>query len=150
MSKVIEIKDEMKVAMKAKDKDKVTALRLLLSALENEKIEQKLGVVDELSDEDVVKIALRLVKKLDQERESLVSVGRSTELVDRQKEIFGVYLPKQLTDEEVTAVVRSKIAELGVTEVSQQGKVIGALSKELNGQVPMSKVSEIVRGELNK
>ena len=150
MSKVIEIKDEMKVAMKAKDKDKVTALRLLLSALENEKIEQKLGVVDELSDEDVVKIALRLVKKLDQERESLVSVGRSTELVDRQKEIFGVYLPKQLTDEEVTAVVRYKIAELGVTEVSQQGKVIGALSKELNGQVPMSKVSEIVRGELNK
>lgn len=150
MSKVIEIKDEMKVAMKAKDKDKVTALRLLLSALENEKIEQKLGVVDDLSDEDVVKIALRLVKKLDQERESLVSVGRSTELVDRQKEIFGVYLPKQLTDEEVIEVVRAKIAELGVTEVSQQGKVIGALSKELNGQVPMSKVSEIVRGELSK
>lgn len=150
MSKVIEIKDEMKVAMKAKDKDKVTALRLLLSALENEKIEQKLGVVDDLSDEDVVKIALRLVKKLDQERESLVSVGRSTELVDRQKEIFGVYLPKQLTDEEVIEVVRAKIAELGVTEVSQQGKVIGALSKELNGQVPMSKVSEIVRGELTK
>lgn len=150
MSKVIEIKDEMKVAMKAKDKDKVTVLRLLLSALENEKIEQKLGVVDELSDKDVVKIALRLVKKLDQERESLVSVGRSTELVDRQKEIFGVYLPKQLTDEEVTEIVRAKIAELGVTEVSQQGKVIGALSKELNGQVPMSKVSEIVRGELNK
>lgn len=150
MSKVIEIKDEMKVAMKAKDKDKVTALRLLLSALENEKIEQKLGVVDELSDEDVVKIALRLVKKLDQERESLVSVGRSTELVDRQKEIFGVYLPKQLTDEEVITIVRAKIAELGVTEVSQQGKVIGELSKELNGQVPMSKVSEIVRGELNK
>lgn len=150
MSKVIEIKDEMKVAMKAKDKDKVTALRLLLSALENEKIEQKLGVVDELSDEDVVKIALRLVKKLDQERESLVSVGRSTELVDRQKEIFGVYLPKQLTDEEVTEIVRAKIAELGVAEVSQQGKVIGELSKELNGQVPMSKVSEIVRGELNK
>lgn len=150
MSKVIEIKDEMKVAMKAKDKDKVTALRLLLSALENEKIEQKLGVVDELSDEDVVKTALRLVKKLDQERESLVSVGRSTELVDRQKEIFGVYLPKQLTDDEVTEIVRAKIAELGVTEVNQQGKVIGALSKELNGQVPMSKVSEIVRGELNK
>lgn len=150
MSKVIEIKDEMKVAMKAKDKDKVTALRLLLSALENEKIEQKLGVVDDLSDEDVVKIALRLVKKLDQERESLVSVGRSTELVDRQKEIFGVYLPKQLTDEEVTEIVRAKIAELGVTEVNQQGKVIGALSKELNGQVPMSKVSEIVRGELTK
>lgn len=150
MSKVIEIKDEMKVAMKAKDKDKVTVLRLLLSALENEKIEQKLGVVDDLSDEDVVKIALRLVKKLDQERESLVSVGRSTELVDRQKEIFGVYLPKQLTDEEVIEVVRAKIAELGVTEVSQQGKVIGALSKELNGQVPMSKVSEIVRGELSK
>lgn len=150
MSKVIEIKDEMKVAMKAKDKDKVTALRLLLSALENEKIEQKLGVVDELSDEDVVKISLRLVKKLDQERESLVSVGRSTELVDRQKEIFGVYLPKQLTDEEVITIVRAKIAELGVTEVSQQGKVIGELSKELNGQVPMSKVSEIVRGELNK
>lgn len=150
MSKVIDIKDEMKVAMKAKDKDKVTALRLLLSALENEKIEQKLGVVDDLSDEDVVKIALRLVKKLDQERESLVSVGRSTELVDRQKEIFGVYLPKQLTDEEVTEIVRAKIAELGVTEVNQQGKVIGALSKELNGQVPMSKVSEIVRGELSK
>ena len=150
MSKVIEIKDEMKNAMKAKDKDKVTALRLLVSALENEKIEQKVSVVEQLSDEDVVKITLRLVKKLDQERESLVAVGRSTDLVDRQKEIFEVYLPKQLSDDEVIEIVREKIKILGVTEMNQQGKVIGALSKELNGQVPMSKVSEIVREELSK
>ena len=150
MYKVVEIKNEMKNAMKAKDKDKVTALRLLISALENEKIEQKVSVVEQLSDEDVVKITLRLVKKLDQERESLVTVGRSTDLVDRQKEIFEVYLPKQLSDDEVIEIVREKIKLLDVTEMNQQGKVIGALSKELNGQVPMSKVSEIVREELSK
>lgn len=150
MSKVLEIKADMKEAMKAKDKDAVTAVRLLMSALENEKIEQKLGTVEELTDEDVVTITLRAVKKLDQERETLVTAGRSTELVDRQKEIYSKYLPKQLSDAEVREIVSKKIDELGVNELNQQGKVIGVLSKELNGQVPMAKVSSMVREILTK
>lgn len=145
MSKVLEIKQDMKDAMKAKDKDKVTAVRLLLSSLENEKVEQKLSTVEELKDEDVVTITLRAVKKLDQERETLVTAGRSTDLVDKQKEIYMKYLPKQLTTEELRVIVQEAIDQLGVTDVKQQGKVIGVLSKKLNGTVPMAQVSAMVR-----
>lgn len=145
MTKVVEIKQDMKEAMKAKDKDKVTALRLLLSSLENEKVEQKLEVVENLKDEDVVTITLRAVKKLDQERESLVTANRSTELVDIQKAIYMKYLPKQLTEDELRVIVQETIDQLGVTDVKQQGKVIGVLSKKLNGTVPMAQVSAMVR-----
>lgn len=148
MSKVLKIKEDMKIALKEKNKDKLTALRMLISSLEKEKVEKKLDSVEKLSDSDVDVVIQKEIKKLDQELEGLEKAGRDVSSVVKQKESLLVYLPKQLSEEEVKTYVETKVKELGIESKKQMGQLMGILSKELKGKADMKLVSTIVNNVL--
>src|SRR5690606_32618907 len=101
MSLVTKIKSDSVQAMKDKDKDKLSTLRLLISELEKEKVSKKLSDVTDLTDEQAQAVISRQIKKLDKEIEAYVGAGRSTESQETEKELLKTYLPKQATEEEI-------------------------------------------------
>lgn len=137
------IDGEIIVAMKAGEKSKLETLRLLKSALKNERIEK--GA--DLTDEDVVGVIRRMVK---QNKEALVdftNAGRA-ELIKKSEEeikLLDGYLPSQLSDEEIKKVVEKKIVEMGKDNM---GKVMGAVMSELKGKADGAKVRFVVESVL--
>lgn len=145
MSNVIQIKDDMKQAMRAKDTSTLTMLRIILGELENKKVEHKLKVVEELSTEQVEEVLVSQLKKLNQELEGLKSAGRATDKVKFQQDIVKQYLPEQLDEEQLVERIKQKMVELDVTSPAGQGKLMGALSKDLKGKADLGLVSKLVR-----
>lgn len=148
MSKVLKIKEDMKNAMRAKDTGTLTMLRIVLGELENKKVELKLKVVEELSAEQVEGVLVSQLKKLNQELDGLKSAGRATDKVEAQQDIVKKYLPEQLGEEQLIDIIKQKIDELGVTSPAGQGKLMGALSKDLKGKADLGIVSKLVREQL--
>lgn len=139
---------DMRESMKSGDKEKLIILRLLVSSLENEKVNKKLSTIDELKDEDVITIVQKQVKLLDQEIESLIKADRDTTRVVSQKSVVSAYLPKQLSEQELEDYINNKINELNISSLGEQGKLMGILSKELKGKADLGLVSKIVRSTL--
>lgn len=149
MSKVMDIKKDIKEAMKSKNKEKVSILRIVLSELENKKLDLKLGDVLSLGDDKVEQVLAGQLKKLEQEKEGLEKAGRVVGNVLKQREVLLNYLPKQLDESQLEGIIKGKMSELGVSELKEQGKLMGVLSKELRGKADMGKVSKKVRELLN-
>lgn len=147
MTKVLKIKEQIKEAMKTKNKGRLEALRLLLNALEKQKISLKLMNVEELTDSQLEDVVVKELKMLEQEKESLVAVGRDTSKVDLQIETMGEFAPVYMSDNEVEAFLKSKIEILGITSVKEKGKLMGVVSKELKGKADLGKVNKLI-GEL--
>jgi uncharacterized protein YqeY len=136
------ITDNMKAAMKAKDSATLSTLRLLLSALKNKKID----VQHELSDAEVQDVVKTQVKQLKDSIESFKAGGREDLAMSTQTEI-GVleqYLPAQMSDEELTKVVKEAVEKSGATSKADMGKVMGAAMAAVAGRADGSRVKEIV------
>lgn len=135
-----QIKADMKQAMKDKNKVKLSTLRMLITTLDNERIKLK---VEELSEDAILTCINRNLKQLDQEIESVKNAGRELGTQLEQKEVLMSYLPKQLTEEEVTLIVRQ-----AVIEVKSEGENFGGVMKRLSGlkgQADMKLVSKIAK-----
>lgn len=143
MSLIDKINEDFITAMKAKDEGQVSVLRLLKSALQNAKIaEQK-----ELSDDDVIKVVQKEIK---QRKDSIATyeTGGRAELADKEKaeiEILSVYMPAQLSDEELTAIVKSAIEETGATGMADMGKIMGKVMPQVAGKADGNQVSAKVK-----
>lgn len=130
-------------ALKNKEAEKVSVLRLLKSALQNAKIaEQK-----ELSDDDVIKVVQKEIK---QRRDSIATyeTGGRAELANKEKaeiEVLSAYMPAQLSDEELTAIVKSAIAEVGATGMADMGKIMGKVMPQVAGKADGNQVSAKVK-----
>lgn len=124
--------DDLKTAMKDKDKVRLSVIRMVRSAVKNREIE--IGTT--LSDEDVIVV---IQKELKQRRDSLQafeSAGR-TDLIDDVKAeicVLTEYLPAQLTEDEVREIAKRIIGEVGATGKSDVGKVMGKLMQEIRGR----------------
>ncbi len=143
------IEKDLKEAIIKKDEIRISALRLLLSAIRNKGIELR-PTKKELSEEIVLEVISREVKKR-KEAIELFEKGEREDLAAKEKieiEILSNYLPKQLSDDKIREAVQAKITELGVVEVKDFGKVMGLVMKELKGRVEGGKVSEVVKEEL--
>lgn len=149
MSKVLILKNEVKEAMKNKDKEKLIALRMLLSSLEKQKIVFKIETVENLTDMQVEDVVVKELKMLNQERESLVTANRSTEKVDNQIIVIDSYAPKYMTEDEVNIYLKNKIEDLGITGMKEKGKLMGVVSKELKGKADLGVVNKIIGALLN-
>lgn len=152
MNLVEQIVTDMRGAMKEGKKEELTILRMLVSNLENLKVEKKVSTVNDLTDEDVVKVVQKQVKMLVQELDSLKVAKRDTGKVEKQKEVVETYLPEQLTGEELKVYINGKIEEEkaeveGSTPKELKGKIMKVLSKDLRGKADMGEVSRLV-GEL--
>ena len=126
-----QIKDEVKVAMKAKDTVRRDALRLLTSAFKQVEVDERI----ELDDTATLKIIQKQVKQRMDSLTQFKEAGRDDLAEKEQSEItiFEAYLPKQLSDDELTVRIQEVIAKVGAESMKDIGKVMGMASKELNG-----------------
>ncbi|HSL11338.1 MAG TPA: GatB/YqeY domain-containing protein [Actinomycetota bacterium] len=140
------IHDEMTASLKAGDKVKLGALRMLSAAITNR--EKELG--HRLSDDEVREVAGKEVKKRTESIEAFTSAGR-TELAEKERserEVVAVYAPEQLSEAEVDAIVDDALASTGATSAKEMGKVMGAVMAKAKGRVDGSVVQAKVRAKL--
>ena len=139
------INEEIKKAMLAKEQDKLEAIRAIKAAFILAKTEK--GSDGTLTPEAELKILQKMVKQRKESAEIYISQGRK-DLHDKEMFEAGVieqYLPKQMSDEELTAKLKEITARLGVSNPAELGKVMGVATKELAGKADGKKISEIVR-----
>ena len=141
---------DMTQAMKAKDANKLSTLRMAKSALMNE--ENKRGVGTVLTDDEVSKVLLSLVKQRKDSIEQFTANGR-TELAEKERAELAVleeYLPQAASQEEITAAVEAAVAETGASSMKDMGAVMKAALAHLAGKTADGKmVSETVKARLS-
>jgi len=138
----------MHQAMKAGDKVRLGALRLLTAAIKNREIE----VRHELDDDEVREIAGREVKKRTESIEVFDAAGR-TELADRERverDVVSVYAPAQLSDEKVDSLIDEALAATGATSPKEMGKVMAFVMAQAKGQVDGALVQRKVLARLGE
>jgi uncharacterized protein len=137
----------MKAAMRAKDSARLSAIRLILAAVKQKEVDERI----ELTDADVVAILEKMMK---QRRESIAQFEKAArnDLADAEKFELGVlsgYLPQQLSDSQVQEEIAKAISETGANGVKDMGKVMAALKSRLAGRADMGKVSALVKASLS-
>lgn len=150
MSLELQITADIKAAMLAKEKEKLESLRAIKAAILLAKTAS--AGKDEISDDELTKIIQKLVK---QRKESAIIYmdQKRAELADKELaevSYMEVYLPKQLSEVELEAELRSIIAELGVSQPSAMGQVMGVASKRLAGKADGRAISALVKMILNQ
>ena len=146
MSLVAQIDAELKKAMMAREADRLSVLRMLKSSVKYAAIEK--GGADSVpSDADVIAVVRKEVKKREDSITSFAEAGR-TDLADKEKselEFLRVYLPAQMAEEKVEALVKEAIAETGATTKAQMGLVMKAAQAKAAGQVDGKTLSTVVQ-----
>ena len=140
------VHEEMTASLKAGDKVKLGALRMLAAAITNR--EKELGHA--LTDDEVREVAGKEMKKRTESIEAFDAAGR-TELVDKERaerDVVAVYAPEQLSEAEVDAIVDDAISSTGATSPKEMGKVMGAVMAKAKGRVDGSVVQAKVRAKL--
>ena len=140
------ITEDMKAAMRAKDPARLSAVRLLLAAMKQKEVDERV----ELSDADVLGIIDKMVK---QRRESIAQYEKAAraDLVAVEKfeiEVLSGYLPQQMGEAELAQAVAAAVAESGASGVKDMGKVMALLKPRLAGRADMGKVSGLVKAKL--
>lgn len=140
----LQIRNDLKEAMKAKDKLRTNTLRMLLSAIQMEEVN---GTKHDATDEDILKVIAREIKKRKESAEVYAQNGRQ-DLADNElaeAEVLQAYQPKQLTDEELDALVKEVIAGL---DNPNMGAAMQAATKAASGRVDGKRLSTAVRAAL--
>lgn len=143
-----QVSNDIKEAMKAKDKVRLEALRNIKKVFLEAKTAP--GANDTLADSDALKIIMKLVKQGKESGELYKQSGRE-DLADAefaQVAVFEQYLPKMMNSEELEAAIKEIIAEVGATSMKDMGKVMGIASKKLAGKAEGKAISEKVRSLL--
>lgn len=147
MSLTSEIQADMRSAMKSKNADLVSTIRLLLAAIKQQEIDKR----EQLTDSDVLTIVEKLVKQRRESIQIYTEAGRN-DLASKESaelEILTTYLPKQLSDEEVELIIQETLSSLDAREPKDMGKVMAALKTQLSGKADLSRVSTRVRDLLS-
>ena len=137
----------MKAAMRAKDSARLMTVRLLLSAMKQKEVDERV----ELTDADVVSILEKMIK---QRRESIAQFEKASrqDLVDKEKseiEVLSAYLPQKMGDAELAQAIAAAVAESGASGIKDMGKVMALLKPRLAGRADMGAVSALVKSKLS-
>ncbi len=137
------ITDDMKAAMRAKDSERLGAIRMLTAAIKQKEVDDRV----ELDDTGVIAIVDKLIKQRKDSIEAFQKAQRQ-DLADKEAAemaVLQVYLPARLSAEEVAAEVKAIVAELGAKGPGDMGKVMGAVKARLAGKADMGQVSAAVK-----
>ena len=143
--------EALKTAMLAKDSRTVSTVRLIVAALKDRDIAARSrGITDGVPDEEVLQMLQQMIK---QRRESitLYEQGGRPELAQQENEEIGVigrFLPKQMSEEEMTEAVRAVAAEIEATSLKDMGRVMAVLKERYAGTMDFTKASQLVKGQL--
>ena len=140
------VNEDMKTAMKAREADKLGTLRLLLAAMKQREVDERIT----LDDAGVIAVVEKMIK---QRKDSIAQYEKAArqDLADKEKFEIGViqaYMPQQMTAEEVDAAIAAAIAESGAASAKDMGKVMGAVKPKVAGRTDMGKLSELVKARL--
>ncbi|MBI2293464.1 MAG: GatB/YqeY domain-containing protein [Betaproteobacteria bacterium] len=146
MSLKARISDDMKAAMRAKDAPRLAAIRLLLAAMKQKEVDERV----ELTDTDVISIIEKMIK---QRRDSIAQyeAGNRKDLADAERfeiTVLAAYMPQALSDAEIAAAIAEAVQSSGAKAMSDMGKVMAALKPKLAGRADMGKVSALVKARL--
>jgi uncharacterized protein YqeY len=146
MSRKARITDDMKTAMRAKETARLGTIRLLLAAIKQKEIDERI----ELDDAAVTSIVEKLIKQRKDSISQFQAAGRNDLVAAEQAEltVLQTYLPEQLSVAEVEAAVIVAISESGATAVRDIGKVMGLLKSRLAGRADMARVSALIKSRL--
>jgi uncharacterized protein YqeY len=141
MSVLEQVQSDVRTAMKAREKERAAALRLVVDVLQQD---AKLGKGDEVA------VLQRERKKRVEAAEAYAGAGRTEQAAAErfEAELIEGYLPQQLSDEELAALVDAAVAETGASEQRQMGEVMSALMPKLGGRADGKRVSTAVRAKL--
>ncbi|ARU62023.1 aspartyl-tRNA amidotransferase [Tumebacillus avium] len=146
MSLTERLTNEMKQAMKDKDKVRLSVIRMVRTAIKNAEIDSKTT----LSDDDVIAVLNRELKQRRDSLQAFESAGRQDLIDDVNQEIAVLmdYLPAQLSEDEVRAIVKEVIAETGAAGKKDMGKLMSALMPKVKGRADGKLVNQVVQAEL--
>jgi uncharacterized protein YqeY len=148
MSLKQQITEDMKTAMRAKETARLGAIRLLLSAMKQREVDERI----ELSDADIVAIIEKMLK---QRRDSIsqYEAANRQDLADVEKfemTVLLAYMPQQLSEAEIISAISEVIAATGAAGPQDMGKVMAAIKPKLAGRADMGKVSGLIKAQLSK
>lgn len=146
MSLKTQINEDMKAAMRAKEAQRLSAIRLLLAAIKQREVDER----TELDDQQIIGVIEKMIK---QRRESIAQYEKAsrTDLVEIENFELGVlqaYMPQQLSEAEIETAVTAAVTESGAESVRDMGKVMAILKSKLAGRADMGAVSALVKGRL--
>lgn len=143
---------EMKDAMKAGDKRRLGAIRLIQAALKDKDIEARGNGKEPLSEEEILALLQKMVKQR-QESITMYEQGGRQKLAQQERdevEVISSYLPKQMDEAETKAAIEAAIAETGAASMKDMGKVVGSLRAKYAGRMDFAKASGLVKDLLPK
>jgi uncharacterized protein YqeY len=140
------ITEDMKSAMRASDKERLSTIRMVQAAIKQREVDERIA----LDDAQVLAVLEKMVK---QRRESIAAFeqGGRADLADKEKAeiaILSAYLPEQLSEAEVDALIQAAIAETGAASMKDMGKVMGAVKAKAAGRADMGAVSARIKAAL--
>ncbi len=148
MSLKDQITDDMKAAMRAKDADRLSTIRMLLAAIKQREVDERIV----LDDAAIVSIVDKTIKQRKDSIAAFQAAGR-TDLVDKESAellVLQAYLPARMSAEEVAAAVAAIVSSLGASGPGDMGKVMGAVKAQLAGKAEMGALSAAVKAALSK
>ncbi|MBA4600760.1 GatB/YqeY domain-containing protein [Thermoactinomyces mirandus] len=143
MSLTRQLDQDMKLALKNKDKNRLSTIRMLKSAIKKEEIDKKRS----LNDDEVIAVIMREVKQRKDSIAQYEKAGRD-DLADKEKaeiEVLSAYLPEPMSEEELRALVKQVIQEVGAASKADMGKVMGAIIPKVKGRAEGRQVNRIVQ-----
>lgn len=146
MSLKDQITEDMKTAMRAKDSARLGTIRLLLAAMKQKEVDERV----ELDDTTVIAIVDKLIKQRKDSVTAYLSANRQdlADVESAEMKVLEVYLPQRLSAEEITLAVQAIVTQVGATGPGDMGKVMGAVKAQLAGKADMGLVSAAVKTAL--
>ena len=141
------ITNDMKLALKAQDKSALKAIRMILGAIKQKEIDERI----DLDDTQVMTVIQKMVKQRKDSISQFSDAGRTdlVEVEEAELSIINNYMPKQLSESEVEAAVVKAISDSGADSMKDMGKLMGILKGQLDGQADMGLVSQLIKSKLS-
>ena len=141
------ITNDMKLALKAQDKSALKAIRMILGAIKQKEIDDRI----DLNDNQVMVVIQKMVKQRKDSISQFSDAGRTdlVEVEEAELSIINNYMPKQLSEEEIEVAVAKAINDSGADSMKDMGKLMGILKGQLDGKADMGQVSQIIKYKLS-
>ena len=138
-----QINDDVKAAMRAREQDKLATLRMLTAAIKQREVDERI----ELGDKDVLSIVEKSIKQRREAAEQYRK-GDRPDLAEQEQaeaDILAAYLPPQLDEAAIVAIIQQAVAQTGAESPKDMGKVMGVVKPQVQGQADMGQVSQLVK-----
>ena len=141
------ITDDMKLALKAQDKSALKAIRMILGAIKQKEIDERI----DLNDNQVMIVIQKMVKQRKDSISQFSDAGRTdlVEVEEAELSIINNYMPKQLSEEEIEVAVSKAISDSGANSMKDMGRLMGILKGQLDGKADMGMVSQLIKSKLS-